>query len=133
MNSINLIGNLTKDVELKYLPGSGTAVANFTIAVKRSFVKSEEEQQADFIYIQTFGKSAENCANYLEKGSKVAIQGELRIDTYQKDGQHHSFTKVNASRVEFLSSKGKEQKSETEVAPVTDAGFQTINDDDIPF
>lgn len=132
MNNITLVGNLTKDVELKYIPNSGTAVANFTIAVKRSYVKNETDQQADFIYIQTFGKSAENCANYLNKGSKVAISGELRIDNYEENGQHKSFTKVNASRVEFLSTK-KDKEAQGDVTPEFTPNFNPIDDEEIPF
>lgn len=130
MNNVILIGNLTKDVELKYLPGNGTAVATFTIAVKRSYVKNEEDQQADFIFINTFGKTAENCAKYIGKGSKVAINGELRIDQYEENGQHKSFTKVNANRVEFLNAK-KEDTEASSDSPIPE--FQKIDDEDIPF
>ena len=65
MNHVVLIGRLTKDVELKYTQGTGTPVANFAIAVDREFTGKDGKKEVDFINIQVWGKSAENCANYL--------------------------------------------------------------------
>lgn len=106
MNVVTLIGRLTRDVELKYMQGSGAVVSNFTIAVDREFVGKDCKKEVDFIDIQVWGKHAENCANYIGKGSKVAIQGSLRIDIYQnKAGENIKVTRVNATRVQFLDSK----------------------------
>ena len=110
MNNVSLIGRLTRDPELKYIPGSGTAVANFTLAVDRGLSKSKKqelEQQgkptADFIRIVVWGKQAENCANYLAKGRLVAVSGSIRTSTSKDDsGKTNYYTDVNAYRVEFL-------------------------------
>ena len=129
MNLVILIGRLTKDPELKYLQGSGTPVANFSIAVDREFTGKDSKKEADFIDIQVWGKSAENCSNYINKGSKVAIQGTLRIDTYKNQaGENRKITKVNATRVEFLDNKkNNNDKSLNELQ------FQEVSDGDIPF
>ena len=133
MNQIILIGRLTRDVELRYIPGSGMAVANFAIAVDREFTGKDGKKETDFIEIQVWGKSAENCANYIVKGSLVGINGSLRIDTYQtQEGENRKVARVNASRVQFLDSK---KKSESTFKPTGQDpnGFQALDDDDIPF
>ena len=83
MNHVVLVGRLTRNPELRYIAGSGTAVANFAIAVDREFNGKDGKKETDFIDIQVWGKSAENCANFIGKGSLVAIQGSIRIDSYQ--------------------------------------------------
>ena len=125
-----LVGRLTRDPELKYVAGSGTAIANFAIAVDREFSGKDGKKEVDFIDIQVWGKSAENCANYLAKGSLAGIQGSIRIENYQNQaGEARKATKINANRVQFLDTKkGNGQVSEPQ-------GFQPIDDDmsDIPF
>lgn len=83
MNNVSLIGRLTKDPELRYTP-SGVAVARFTLAVNRTF-KKEGEQQADFINVVTWRKTAENTANFLRKGSLAGVVGRIQTGSY--DGQ----------------------------------------------
>lgn len=111
LNRIILIGRLTKDVELRYTQ-NGTAVASFTLAVNRRFQKDE----TDFIDIVVWKGLAENCANYLGKGSQAAVEGRLQIRTYEnKDGQKRKVAEVIADNVEFLDSKGSgksQQKSD---------------------
>ena len=149
MNHVVLIGRLTRDPELRYIAGSGTAVANFAIAVDREFSSKDGKRETDFIDIQVWGKSAENCANYISKGSLVAIQGSIRIDSYQNQaGENRRSTRVNANRVQFLDSKNKSESSykgnqsggfepnfEPSFEPqgLDPQGFQAIEDDDIPF
>lgn len=145
MNHVVLVGRLTRDPELRYIAGSGTPVANFAIAVDREFAGKEGKKETDFIEIQVWGKSAENCANYIGKGSLVAIQGSLRIDSYQNQaGENRRAAKINANRVQFLdnknkSSEGSNTKSESSFEPsfepsgLDPQGFQAIDDDDIPF
>ena len=132
MNHVVLIGRLTKDVELKYIQGTGTPVANFAIAVDREFAGKDGKKEVDFIDIQVWGKSAENCSNYIGKGSLVGIQGSIRIDTYQNQaGENRKITRVNANRVQFLDTKRSEQGSK---ASANTLEFQEIDDnDDIPF
>ncbi|MBQ6631792.1 MAG: single-stranded DNA-binding protein [Romboutsia sp.] len=102
MNLATLVGRLVKDPELKYIPGSGMAVANFTVAIDRDFSTKDGKKETDFIDIQVWGKSAENCANYIGKGSLVGIQGSIRVEKYEKDGERRTFIKINANKVQFL-------------------------------
>lgn len=99
MNSVALVGRLTRDPDLRYTP-SQLAVARFSIAVNRPFSKNNE---ADFINIVVFGKSAENCGTYLKKGSQVGVTGRIQTGSYEKDGRRVYTTDVVADRVEFLS------------------------------
>ena len=143
MNHVVLIGRLTKDVELKYMQGTGTPVANFAIAVDREFTGKDGKKEVDFINIQVWGKSAENCANYIGKGSLVCVQGSIRIDSYQNQaGETRKVTRVNANRVQFLDTKnnkvnhqGFELSFEPSFEPtgLEPQGFQAIDGDDIPF
>ena len=135
MNHVVLIGRLTKDVELKYIQGTGTPVANFAIAVDREFTGKDGKKEVDFINIQVWGKSAENCSNYIGKGSLVGVQGSIRIDLYQnKEGENRKITRVNANRVQFLDTKRSEQGNKNNANALEYTGFQQIDDnDDIPF
>lgn len=129
MNLVMLIGRLTRDPELKYLQGSGTPVANFSVAVDREVTGKDGKKEVDFIDIQVWGKSAENCTNYISKGSKVAIQGSLRIDTYQNQaGENRKITRVNATRVQFLDNKNNNNNKAFESLQ-----FQEVPDGDMPF
>jgi len=102
MNSVNLIGRLTRDPEVRYTSGTQMAVANFTIAIDR-MTREGAERQADFPRITVFGKQAENCEKYLVKGRKVAIEGRIQTGSYQnKNGDTVYTTDVVANRVEFL-------------------------------
>lgn len=134
MNNVVLAGRLTKDVELKYIAGSGIPVANFTIAVDREFTGKDGKKETDFIDIQVWNKSAENCANYIGKGSLVAIQGSIRIDSYKnQEGETRKATRVNANRVQFLDTK-KNNQANNDPVTLEPQGFQEIDDnDDIPF
>ncbi len=138
MNKIVISGNLTKDPELRFIAGSGKAVANFDIAVARKFSKDKE---TDFFSVVVWGKSAENCANYLSKGSKVLIDGRAEFDHWEdKEGNKRSKIKIIANEVEFLTFKEKDNpQSNTHTNnEQSDSGlfgdFQSIeSDSDIPF
>lgn len=120
MNNVSLIGRLCADPELKYIPGSGNAVANFTLAVDRGMSKEKKkeaeannQQTADFPRVTVWGKQAENCANYLAKGRLVAISGSIRTSSSRDDeGNMSYYTDVNAFRVEFLEWGDKEDSQE---------------------
>ena len=132
MNNVVLIGRLTKDPELQYIPGTETAVAKFTLAVDRP---QSKEKAADFIRIVTFGKTAELCEKYLAKGRQVGISGRIQTGSYKdKDGNTVYTTDVYANRVEFL---GGGEKSETKPRDDLEIpeGFQAMDedDDDIQF
>ena len=135
MNNVVLIGRLTKDPELRYIPGSGKAVATFTLAVNRPFKNKEGQYEADFIPIQVWGKSAENAANYLAKGRQAAVSGRLQIRTYDdQQGQKRWVTEVVADRVEFLEwDKKNESTSQGQGSSGAPEGYMALDDDDIPF
>lgn len=107
MNCVNLIGNLTKDPEIFYTSGNEpTAVCAFTIAINRL------KDGADFPRVVCFGKTAENCDRYLEKGRKVGVTGRLQTSSYDKDGKKYYKTEVIADRVEFLNGVQMEERRE---------------------
>ena len=154
MNQVVLIGRLTRDPVLRFIPSTGTAVARFSIAVNREF-KREGQPDADFFNIVVWGKSAENCANYLIKGLLVAVNGQMRNNNYEdRNKVKHYSIEINANRVEFLEygnqnnqinpqntqnhqqnngqSNQNQQNQETYQQGLN--GFQAIDsDDDIPF
>lgn len=103
MNSVILIGRLTKDPDVRYTSGQEPmAVATFSVAIDRP-TRQGQEKKADFPRVTVFGKQAENCEKYLAKGLKVAIEGRLQTGSYQnKNGDTVYTTDVVANRVEFL-------------------------------
>lgn len=110
MNRTVLVGRLTKDVDLRYTP-NGKAVANFTLAVNRPFKNANGENEADFILCQVWGKTAENLANYMSKGSRVGVDGRIATRNYDNDqGQRVYVTEVVADNVQFLESKNSQQQ-----------------------
>lgn len=103
MNSVELIGRLVRDPDVRYTSGSQTAVATFTIAIDRPQRQDGGEKQADFPRITVFGRQAETCEKYLKKGRMVAIQGRIQTGQYQnKNGDTVYTTDVVANRVEFI-------------------------------
>ena len=134
MNNVILIGRLTKDPDLRFIPTTGKAAASFTLAVDKGFnkdVKQEREKKdlpvADFISIVVYGKSAENCSNYLSKGKQAAIQGRINTRKYvDNDGQNRYVTEIIAQRVEFIGSSPKARDNDDDI-------FIPADDDDIPF
>ena len=125
MNKILLTGRLVKDAEMSFLPGTGMPKITFTIAVDRAYQKDKNNKKTDFITCEQIGKHTEKLAPYLTKGKMIGIEGELNIDTYEKDGQKKSFTKVKVDRLEFISGGSKEE------APK--AKFEPVLDDELPF
>ncbi len=114
MNSVVLIGNLTKDPEISYTPQNQTAVCNFTIAINRPR-RNGEGQGADYVRIIVWDRQAENCNRYLSKGRKVAIKGHLQTGSYKdRDGKTVYTTDVVAdpyNGVEFLTASQGENSS----------------------
>lgn len=102
MNKVVLIGRLTKDPDLRFTPGKGTAVTTFTLAVDRRFSKDGQEE-ADFIPIVVWNKTAESAANYLVKGKLAGVAGRIQTRSYEaKDGTRRYVTEVVADEVQFL-------------------------------
>lgn len=131
MNKTELIGRLIKDAELKFLPGSGSAVTTFTLAVSRRF-KKEGQQEADFIPVVVYGKTAEATANYTAKGSLVGVVGRIQTRNYEaKDGTRRYITEVVADEVEFLSKSNKNDSEE--ITNEFQNDITPIDDGEIPF
>jgi len=125
MNKVILIGRLGKDPELKYTQ-NGVAVCNFSIAVERSFTNQQGEREVDWIDIVVWRKQAENCANYLAKGSQVAVEGRLQVRSYETDeGQRRRVAEVVANNIQFLDYNDK--------APGNNSEPQSKEDIDVPF
>ena len=125
MNNIILIGRLTKDPDLRYTQ-AGKAVCSFTLAVDRPY--SGDKKETDFINIVVWNKVGENCAQYLSKGRKVAVQGRLQIRNYEDDkGQRRYITEVVANSVEFLEFGDKKGSND-------DFGIDVdFDESDVPF
>ena len=142
LNRVVLIGRLTRDPELRFTQ-SGIAVASFTLAVDRNFKNANGERETDFIDIVVWRQQAENCANYLSKGKLVAVDGSLRIRTYEaQDGSKRKAAEVVADTVRFLSPKDSGTGSGSaaygaqppEASPFeTGADRDMVGDDDLPF
>ena len=138
MNKVVLIGRLTKDPELRYAAGSGTAVTRFTIAVNRQFKKDE----ADFINCVAWNKTAETISQYLTKGRQIAVTGSIRTGSYDaQDGTKRYTTDVAVESFEFIGNNGQANTQgntqentsfdgdwdmEADITPVDDMG-------DMPF
>lgn len=135
-----LIGRLTRDPELRYIPNSGTAVSTFTLAVdkglskdKKQEMESKNQPTADFIRIVVWGKMGENCANYLAKGRLVGVQGRIQTGSYDdKDGKKIFTTEVVANNVEFLEWGDKKDNTSSNSGAEFD-GFHPVSNEDIPF
>ncbi len=134
MNKVILIGRLTKDPELRYTPANGVAVATFTLAVNRPFTNQQGEQEADFIRVVVWRKQAENCANYLNKGSQAAVEGRLQIRSYEdREGQRRWITEVEANYVQFLGKKGDQPPEDQESFEGLKGNEVSVAEDDVPF
>ncbi|HHU60553.1 MAG TPA: single-stranded DNA-binding protein [Natronincola sp.] len=129
LNKIILIGRLVADPQLRYTQ-SGIAVTNFTLAVDRPFVSQGGEREADFIDIVTWRKQAEICANHLNKGRLVAVEGRLQVRSYDdQNGIRRKAAEVVADQVRFLdrARSGESEQSESADGP-PEPEF-----DDVPF
>ncbi|MGB2982432.1 MAG: single-stranded DNA-binding protein [Candidatus Bipolaricaulia bacterium] len=111
LNRVILIGNLTADPEMRYTP-SGTARTRFSIAINRQYKDSsgQMKEEVTFVPIVVWGSQAENCANYLSKGRSVAVDGRLRIDSFENaEGERRKVVEVVASAVQFLGGPARSQ------------------------
>lgn len=152
INRVIITGNLTRDPELKSLP-SGTSVCDLGVAVNGRYKANDGEwkDRANFFDVTVFGGQADACGRYLSKGRPVAVDGELRYESWEKDGQKRSKVKIVASTVQFLgdgsgrqggSNGASDVTSDGDFAPATapaadgdfaPAGAAKPADDDIPF
>ena len=135
LNKVFLIGNLTRVPELRYTP-SGTAVADLRLAVNRNYTTQGGERREDtcFLTVVVWGKQAETCREYLDKGSPILVEGRLQTRDWEaKDGQKRTVTEVVAERVQFMG-RGRGAPAAAAV-PATGESFgeEAPADDDVPF
>ena len=130
MNKVILSGRVTRDAELSYIPNAGVPKLSFGLAVERNYQKDKNNKKVDFISCEMIGQHTEKLCQYVTKGKAVLVEGELNIDTYTKDDERRSFTKVKVDRLEFLASNNNnENKTNANTLDFQEVG----NDEDIPF
>lgn len=152
MNNVVLIGRLTRDPDLRFIPSTGMAVTKFTLAVDRGLYGDKKQEAinqgkptADFINITVFGKTAEFCANYFSKGKLCAVQGRIQTGSYTtQTGEKRYTTDVIADKVEFVGAKDQSSAPQGNAIqpdssffndfPDEDNDiFEPVDDEDIPF
>lgn len=141
LNKVIIMGNLTRDIELRYMP-SGSPVADFGLAMNRKYTGSDGAKKEDvtFVTITCFGKTAELCSQYLSKGRQALIEGRLKFDQWEaKDGSgKRSKLKVVAERVTFIGGRnddgahGGQTRNPAQQDRDARGGF-TPDEDDVPF
>jgi single-strand DNA-binding protein len=129
VNRVVLMGNLAADPELRYTP-QGSAVANFRIAVNRAYRDAEGELKEDtqFFTVVSWGKTAELCTQYLNKGRGALVEGRLNVRDYEKEGERRWVTEVVANRVVFLGAPG-----ERGIEAGAEGSPAEASADDVPF
>ena len=105
LNSVNIMGNLTRDPEMKFIP-SGKAVCSLSIAHNRVYTKNGEKvTEVSYFDVEVWGVAAENCSKYLTKGNGIIVEGSLRQDRWEKDGKAQSRVRITANAVHFMPKK----------------------------
>jgi len=133
LNKVFLIGNLTRSPELRYTP-SGTAVSDLRLAVNRNYTTQtgEKRDETCFLTVVVWGKQAESCSEYLDKGSPVMVEGRLQARDWEtKDGQKRNVVEVVAERVQFMG-RGKAAAGAAPAVPEA-VEAQAEGDDEVPF
>lgn len=132
MNKLTIIGNLTRDPELR-VTQTGVNVCTFTVAVNRRKAQNNQTPEADFFRVTAWRERGETCAKFLQKGKKVCVVGSVSVSTYTgNDGATRANLEVVAEEVEFLSPR----VSDPEEAPAprdAQTGFEQVDSDDLPF
>lgn len=140
LNKTIIIGNLTKDVELKALP-NGSKVANFSVATNRVWYNESKEKQEAVEYhnIVAFGKQAETVAQYMKKGSQILVEGRLQTRSWETDGKKNYRTEIILENFQFGKKSEKienitDEESEKKLNELSDTSTDdSINPSDIPF
>jgi single-strand DNA-binding protein len=139
LNRVFLMGNLTRDPEVRYTP-SGTAVGNLGLAINENYKNKAGEtvESTVFVDVEVWARQAETCAEYLYKGSPVFVEGRLKLDQWtNQQGEKRNKLRVRADRVQFLGvpKRGSETADAPHNSMPTSAGFEipTADEDDIPF
>jgi len=134
LNKIQIIGNLTRDPEMKALP-SGVSVTNFSVATNRTWKDKDGEKKEEVEYhnLVAFGKQAEIIAQYMRKGSQVYVEGRLQTRSWDKDGQKMYRTEIVVEMVQFGSKTQQGASQQATKEATIDYPNEEINPDDIPF
>ena len=136
MNSLTIIGNLTKDPELR-TTATGLSVCSFTVAVNRKKTQQNQQPEPDYFRVTAWRERGEVCAKYLTKGKKVCVIGPVSVRTWEtQDGKHGASLEVTADEVEFLSSRGdnKPEQKNTEPQKIDEqSGYEEVEMDELPF
>lgn len=136
MNKLTIIGNLTRDPELR-TTSTGVNVCTFTVAVNRRRSANSNQPEADFFRVSAWRQLGENCQRYLAKGRKVAVVGPVSVQSYTgNDGNTRFSLEVQADDVEFLSPRNEDAgyapAAPSQPAPAMN-GFEEVDDEDLPF
>lgn len=130
MNSVSLMGRLTKDPTVRYTTGDKPlAIANFTLAVQDDY----DKEKADFVSCKAFGKTAELIEKYCHKGDFIGVNGKISTGSYEKDGKKIYTTDVVVNLLTFTPKIVREETVKEDVPASTPEGFEKLEDDDIPF
>lgn len=134
MNKVFLIGNLTRDPELR-TTSNGIAVCTFTLAVSRRFKNANGANDTDFLNVVVWRAQADSCAKYLKKGSKAAVSGSIQTRSYEVEGQKRYATDIVADEVQFLSTRSGDDEDMDAAPAVKPAPVSTLEpvDEDLPF
>ena len=142
LNKVMLIGNLTRDPEVRYTP-KGSAVADIGLATNRTWKTEtgEEKEEVCYVNVVVWGKQAEAAGKYLKKGRPVFVEGRLQFESWEKNGEKRSTLKVHCERIQFLGSPGGGGKESDSAGAVSEpshshpreAGAPDLENDDIPF
>lgn len=127
MNKLILIGRISSDIDVRQTQ-SGTSSTSFTVAVDR-FMGKDKEKEADFIRCVAWGKTGEFVAKYFSKGKQIALEGNIKTGSYEKDGVKHFTTDVWVDKVEFVGSNNNSQTALQQ----TPASVEEVATDDLPF
>lgn len=142
MNSVSLMGRLTRDPELRYTANTQMANARFVVAVNRKLSKEKRQEAenngyptADFISCMAWGKTAENIATYFKKGQRIAVSGHIQTGSYEKDGQRIYTTDVVVDSFDFIESNSSSTNTNQGYSNPADLGMsgQESFDSDLPF
>ena len=137
INSVVLCGRVTRDAEVKYTSG-GMAVSEISVAVNR-YAGKDKGEEVSLFEVNLWGKTAEALVQYLTKGRQIVVQGELRQERWEKDGQKQSKVRINATNIQLVG--GKDEKAEPARQPAPRptrqpadiGGPEMFDDDQVPF
>lgn len=134
LNSVNIMGNLTRDPELKIL-SSGKSVCSLSIANNRVYSKNNEKvTEVSYFDVEVWGPAAENCAKYLKKGSGIIVEGRLKQDRWEKDGKTQSRVRIAANSIHFMPKRSDDGGyPRSQAASSSDAAADVLNPADIAW